>query len=169
TRISILNTWLVTLALLWYWPKRMILGGGLWKLMRAELVRPAESAWRKALSIGFGLFMGIVPIWGFQLLVGIPLAVLFRLNRVLFIAAANISIPPMIPLILFVSYLAGAPFMGEAAVHPELGSSLTLDSVHQHLKQYLIGSVVFAVCAGVVGTLITYGVLRVAHARRKVA
>lgn len=44
--------------------------------------------------------MGIVPIWGFQLLVGIPLAVLMRMNKVLFIAAANISIPPMIPLII---------------------------------------------------------------------
>jgi hypothetical protein len=51
----------------------------------------------RAASVGFGMFMGIVPIWGFQLLVGIPLAIAMRLNKTLFIVAANISIfPPVI-------------------------------------------------------------------------
>ena len=45
----------------------------------------------KAASIGFGIFMGIFPIWGFQLIIGIPLAILFKMNKVLFIVFANIN------------------------------------------------------------------------------
>jgi hypothetical protein len=99
TRISILNTWLVTLTLLYYLPRRLfrqIRKKGLWKIIREEAVKEEESNFSKAKSIGFGFFMGIVPIWGFQLLVGIPLSIYFRMNKVLFLAAANISIPPAI-------------------------------------------------------------------------
>lgn len=158
-RISLLNTWLVTLALLWYWPKKMIFQGGLWQLMRSEFVRPGESAWRKAVSIGFGLFMGIVPLWGFQLALGIPLAILFKLNRVLFIAAANISIPPMIPLIIFASHLAGAPFMGDQAMRPVFSKDIGLQDITGHLLQYVVGAVALAIAAGIIGTLVAYPVL----------
>lgn len=158
-RISVLNTWLVALALLWYWPKRMLFQGGLMELLRSEFVRPEESPARKACSIGFGLFMGIVPIWGFQLAIGIPLAVLLKLNRVLFITAANISIPPMIPLIIFTSHLAGAPFMGDRAVRPVFSTDLSLQQVTDHLAQYIVGSVALAICAGIIGTVVAFPIL----------
>ncbi|MFZ6009870.1 MAG: DUF2062 domain-containing protein, partial [Bacteroidota bacterium] len=61
--------------------------------MLHELIAdPSEPDWVKAVSVGFGIFMGIVPIWGFQLAVAIPLSFLFRLNKALVIIAANISI-----------------------------------------------------------------------------
>ena len=41
--------------------------------------------------------MGIVPLWGYQMLITLFLAHLFRLNKVIALVAANISIPPMIP------------------------------------------------------------------------
>ncbi|MCB0793350.1 MAG: DUF2062 domain-containing protein, partial [Flavobacteriales bacterium] len=115
-RISLLNSVLVTLAFLWHWPKQLFTGGRLWRELKAEAIRPEESSWKKSVSIGFGLFMGILPIWGFQLLVAIPLAFFLKLNRVLVVAAANISIPPMIPFIVFGSYLSGAPFMANDRV-----------------------------------------------------
>ncbi|MBP8669179.1 MAG: DUF2062 domain-containing protein, partial [Bacteroidia bacterium] len=88
TRISILNTYLVTLTLFYYLPLRLfkyIRRKGIFTIIKEEIFRRDESILKKSLSVGFGVFMGIVPIWGFQLLVGIPLAVLFRLNKVLFI------------------------------------------------------------------------------------
>ena len=165
-RISVLNTWLVTVALLWYWPKRLFVGGGLLKVLRAEAIRPDESSRRKALSIGFGLFMGIVPIWGFQLLVGIPLALLFRFNRVLFIAAAHISIPPMIPFILFGSYMAGAPFIDHGAMLPTSALDLSLDGVHEHLHQYIIGAGVLAITVGALGSIAAYVMLRTLRGKK---
>ena len=44
-----------------------------------------------------GIFMGIVPIWGYQMLATLFLAHVLKLNKVIAIVAANISIPPMIP------------------------------------------------------------------------
>ncbi|MBK9274251.1 MAG: DUF2062 domain-containing protein [Flavobacteriales bacterium] len=164
-RISLLNSVLVTLAFLWHWPKQLLTGGRLWRRLKEEAVRPEESSWHKALSIGFGLFMGIVPIWGFQLAVGIPLAFLLKLNRVLFVAAANISIPPMIPLIVYASYRMGAPFVGDDRVRIERFADLTLEAIHWNMMQYLLGAVLLALAAGLMGTLVSWAVLRGARGR----
>jgi len=113
TRISVLNTYFVILTLLYYLPRRLffyIKKKGLWQIIKEEALKKNESNISKAKSIGFGIFMGIVPIWGFQLLVGIPLAVYFRMNKVLFLTAANISLPPFIPFIIFGSYKFGGLF-----------------------------------------------------------
>jgi len=157
TRISILNSYLVILALLWHLPKRLLSGGRILKLIRDEAVNPSESNVRKAVSIGLGVFFGILPIWGFQLLTGIPTAVALRLNKVLFIAAANISVPPMIPVIVYVSYLLGRPFVdSDAIVLTEL-AQVTLENVHDNFMQYLIGGVLLATGAGLVAFLLGLG------------
>ncbi|MBS1765774.1 MAG: DUF2062 domain-containing protein [Bacteroidetes bacterium] len=158
TRISILNTYLVILTLFYYLPKRLILylyRKGIFTLLKEEIFRTDESSLKKATSVGFGVFMGIVPIWGFQLLVGIPLAVLFRMNKVLFIAAANISIPPMIPFIIFASYYTGGFFVEEKMRFQSL-AEITLESIHANFIQYATGACILAVAAGLIAALITY-------------
>ena len=150
-RISILNTYLVTLALLYYLPKRFFISiyqKGLFTIIKEETIKSHESNFIKAASIGFGFFMGIVPIWGFQLLVGIPLAIVFRMNKVLFIASANISIPPMIPLIIFLSYYAGGFFV-ENNVHFDTIKNITMETIHINLQQYVVGAIALAVFAGI--------------------
>ncbi len=156
TRISILNTYFVILTLLYYLPRRLwrkVKKKGLWSLIKEEAFNAEESNSVKSASIGFGFFMGIVPIWGFQLMVGIPLAVLFRMNKVLFIAAANISIPPMIPPILFASYLVGGFFVDNPVAFSSPGE-LSLNTIHLHFVQYFVGAVVLAIVAGIAGYLV---------------
>lgn len=144
-RISVLNSVLVLGALLYYYPRKFFSMDTL-RLIKAETIKPQESNMRKAVSLGFGCFMGIVPIWGFQLLIGIPLAVFFRLNKVLFIAAANISIPPMIPLIIYASLLMGQQFVDGAIDHSAI-FSFTLDDIGHNLYQYAVGAVLLAISA----------------------
>jgi len=158
TRISILNTWLVILTLLWYLPKRLfyyIREKGLLQLIKQEALKSQESNFRKASSIGFGFFMGILPIWGFQLLIGIPLSVYFKMNKVLFITAANISIPPFIPFIIFGSYALGGLFYKNGV---QIGSvkDFTLDSIHVNFVQYFLGGTLLAVTMGIVGFCISF-------------
>ncbi|MBW6481817.1 MAG: DUF2062 domain-containing protein [Vicingaceae bacterium] len=141
TRISILNTYLVTLTLLYYLPLRVL------AVIKKEALKKEETNLRKSVSIGFGVFMGILPIWGFQLLVGIPLAVLFKLNKVLFISAANISIPPAIPFIIYFSYLIGAPFFENNAPITSW-NNLTLEAIHINFVQYFLGGTLLAVVTG---------------------
>ncbi|MFZ1688332.1 MAG: DUF2062 domain-containing protein [Flavobacteriales bacterium] len=164
-RISALNTALVVIAALWFWPRKLFFKGGLRKILRDEAVRPGETAMRKAASIGFGLFMGIVPIWGFQLAVGIPLSFLFKLNRILFLLAANISIPPLIPVIIYASYKVGALFVVDDRVRVDSARELTLEAIHWNATQYFLGAVVLAAVTGILGTLVSFVLLRTVRGR----
>jgi uncharacterized protein (DUF2062 family) len=105
--------------------------------------------------------MGIIPIWGFQLAAAITLSFLFRLNKALVIIAANISIPPMIPLILFLSYKMGALWRGDQAEQISFSTEITLDTVKSNLLQYVLGAVTLAIAAGVIFGGLTYTVLKV--------
>lgn len=153
-RISVLNTVLVVIAALWFWPRKLFFKGGLRKALHAETVRPGESNARKAASIGFGFFIGIAPIWGFQLLLGIPLSFLFRLNRVLFLIAANISIPPLIPVIIYASYKVGALFMDPSTVVQLDLADISMEAIHANAMQYIVGAVALAIGSGITGFLI---------------
>ena len=127
--------------------------------LKQHLFNPDHSPQLKALSIGFGVFMGIVPIWGFQLLVAFSLAMLFKLNKALVILAAHISFAPMIPVIIFLSYKVGGLWVGNKTEMPFDGS-LSLKSISLHLEQYLYGSISLAIVAGVMAGLLTFGLLK---------
>ncbi|WP_435225192.1 DUF2062 domain-containing protein [Niabella hirudinis] len=166
SRISVLNTVLVLITFLYIKPRDFFrrFTKKNWKQELKLLLRnPGESTVAKANSMAFGAFMGIVPIWGFQLLVGIPLAHWMRLNKALFILAANISIPPMIPLIIFLSYKMGKPWMGSRAVDISFNKQLTLKYMGQNLEQYLYGSITLAVVAAVLFWVIAFLVLKISR------
>ncbi|MEO5892548.1 MAG: DUF2062 domain-containing protein [Ferruginibacter sp.] len=164
TRISILNTFLVLITFFYIKPRDFLSAlfeKKKWREMANEhLFNPHHTDQNKALSMAFGIFMGIIPIWGFQLVVAIFLAVLFRLNKVLVIIAANISIPPMIPVIIFLSYKTGAFWLGDNAANLEFNSSITLESIKKNLQQYIYGSVTLAILAGVAVGLFTFMLLK---------
>jgi glycosyltransferase involved in cell wall biosynthesis len=116
TRISILNTFLTFIAILWIHPRNFIVKLSKkegWKdLYRQAFRDPSENRNKKAISIAFGIFMGILPVWGFQLAIGIPLALYFKLNKALFLIAANISIFPLTPIIWGLSLWTGKIILG---------------------------------------------------------
>lgn len=106
-----------------------------------------------------GVFMGIAPIWGYQLITAISLAYLLRLNKILVIVAANISIPPMIPVILYLSFLTGSIVMGRGA-HLQLASPVTFTFIKNNLFQYIIGSITLAIILSLFFGLIMYIFMR---------
>lgn len=159
TRISILNTFLVLTALLWIKPRdfmRMLFSRDGWrKLWDMIFHHPEESNQRKACSVAFGVFMGIVPVWGFQLAIGIPLAILMRLNKALFLVAANISIFPFTAFIWLASLATGKWLLGYRDW--SLGwQGLTLDRVKQEGLAFFLGGSVLAVAAGIAAYVLTW-------------
>lgn len=159
TRISIVNTVLVTICFFYIWPRNFFrrFSKKNWKQeLKKMLLKPGETDITKANSMAFGGFMGIVPIWGFQLLVGIPLAHLFKLNKALFVLAAHISVAPIIPLIVFLSYKMGKPFMGARAVDISFNKHLTLEKMWQNLEQYIYGAIFLAVVTGILFWITTF-------------
>jgi glycosyltransferase involved in cell wall biosynthesis len=164
TRISILNTFLVLITFLYIKPRdffRAIFNKEKGKeYINKHLLQIDQPDHIKALSVGFGVFMGIVPIWGFQLIVAISLSILFKLNKALVILAAHISIIPMIPVIIFLSYKAGAYWMGTNAMHIEFSRHITLMSIKKNFEQYLYGSITLAIGAGILSGLVTFLLLK---------
>ena len=66
-----------------------------------------ESNEKVAAAVAVGVLVGILPIWGFQMMVGVAIAQFFGLNRLVVLATSNISLPPMIVGVLYGSYLCG--------------------------------------------------------------
>ena len=169
TRISILNTVLVIITFLYIKPRdffrRLSDKEKINQFLNEHIFHPGHSDLVKAASIALGVFMGILPIWGFQLLAAIFMAVIFRLNKALVIIASNISIPPMIPLIIFGSYKMGAIWMGANTVHLEFSRNISLELIRSNLKQYILGSTTLAIVAGSIIGLLAFGLLKLV--RRK--
>ncbi len=95
------------------------------------------------MAISLGVFMGIFPVWGYQMLAAAFLAHFFKLNKVITLLASNISIPPMMPFILFSSYYIGNFIMGteNTIVFNKMPEWTDL---RESLIQYLVGSVCLA-------------------------
>jgi uncharacterized protein (DUF2062 family) len=104
--------------------------------------------------------MGIFPVWGFQMIIAIAVSFLFKLNKMLVIIAANVSIPPMIPIVIYLSHLCGGLWLGGHAQRITFDQELTIDSVMDNLFQYIIGAITLAVVSGLAGGMITYIVLK---------
>ena len=172
TRISILNTVLVFISFFYIKPRdlfRRLFLKHQWKeVWMDEFFDPGQSNWRKSVSVGFGIMMGILPIWGFQLVTAIFGAVLFRLNKGLVILFANISIPPMIPLIIYTSYRFGNFWMPEKDSRISLTNSMKLSAIRYNFKQYLVGSISLSVAAGLIAVLVSFFILQLFSKKNRV-
>ncbi|UYQ93893.1 DUF2062 domain-containing protein [Chitinophaga horti] len=171
TRITILNTVLVLISFFYIHPRdfirTMLRAEGRKAFLEKHVISRDESNAKKAASIGFGVFMGIIPIWGFQMIAALALATVMRLNKGLVIIAANISIPPMIPAIITLSFLMGKIWVGRGATDLFFSRGITLESIKLNAVQYLYGSITLAIVAGIASWLISWVLL--AMLRRKAA
>ena len=173
TRISMLNTILVLITFLYIKPRnffRNIFKKKHWRnLYHEHFLNPDEPDRTKIFSVAFGVFMGIIPIWGFQLVSAIFLSILLRLNKVLVIAAAHISIPPMIPLVIFLSYKMGNMWVDDNAVDLELSKHISLTTITQNLQQYIYGSITLAVIAAIAFGFVTFIMLKIFRRKQAAA
>lgn len=171
-RISVLNSVLTTWALLFIKPRdfiRYFIKNDFRKILKEQLNAHNESPEKLSFTLGFGVFMGIVPIWGFQMLVAFFLAQLMKLNKTLVILAANISLPPLVPFILFGSYWLGGIILGDPNIADLFhqfktfgsgGSEEFFKEIGHNIYQYIIGAVALALGSGIITFGISYFILR---------
>jgi len=144
-RISLLNSVFVIVALFYVKPfsfLKYLKKENIVEFIKKHILHSGDSIPKIAFSVMLGIFMGIAPIWGYQLITAIALAYLFKLNKFIVIVAANISIPPMIPPILYLSYLTGGWILNMEH-QLTLNSNISLDTIRDNLFQYVVGSLVF--------------------------
>ncbi|MGB1307258.1 MAG: glycosyltransferase, partial [Oceanihabitans sp.] len=77
SRISILNTYLVLIAIFYIKPRdafRRLKKKGIKRFLTEEVLGSFDSPRKKALSIALGIFIGMSPLWGFHTVIVIFLA-----------------------------------------------------------------------------------------------
>ncbi len=162
TRVSLLNIGLVLITLILVKPFKFLKAlnrKNIREFFTKHVLNPDESNMRKTLSVMVGVFLGIIPIWGWQIAAAIVISMVFKLNRMMTIVASNISIPPMIPVVVYGSYLMGGLFVKEDAIKLDYDSGITLEYISRNFLQYLVGSIVLAFAAALIFGLITYVLL----------
>ena len=176
TRISLLNTVLVLITVTLVWPYKLLrylANNKISTIVKEQLSKHNESNLKVSIALGFGVFMGIIPIWGFQMLVAAFLAHLLRLNKILVLTASNISIPPLIPFIVYLSFELGKLLVDKPVVFTTEMMYYLKDQVMQghfystlnefgySIFQYVLGSVVLAIVMGLFVMLVSLAIFSV--------
>lgn len=170
SRISLLNTVLVTITLLYHLPLRYIKKlsySNIRTYFREHVLHSKTSSIKLSLSVALGVFVGILPIWGYQLITAVFLAALFKLNKTIAFTASNISITPMIPLILYSSIYVGGVFMGRSTPPLQLGGMVKFEIIKQYLLQYIVGSVLLAAIAALFLGVLSYIIISAFRGQHK--
>ncbi len=172
TRISLLNTWLVFIALVYIKPRdyfRILRKKGWKKFFLEDLLHSEDSPSKKSLSVALGVLIGLSPLWGFHTVSVLFLAFAFRLNKLIAFAFSNISLPPLIPFIVYASLKLGGFLLGKP--NPEPFEQNTFESYKnlagQHLSEYLVGSLVLGVFCATTFGLTSYLILRIRENSKK--
>ena len=169
TRISILNTYLVTLTLLYYKPRdiiRKLKKKSLKQFIKETLFASGDSILKKTFSVMLGIFVGCSPLWGFQTGIVIGLALLLKLNRTLAFLTSNISVPPLLPFIVLGSIEFGELVTGQH-VSLDFTDGINWEMFKENLIVFIVGSFIFAALVSLLGGMITYLTLRSYQNTRK--
>jgi len=171
TRISILNTILVLITFLYIIPIKAanyLINNKFTKVVKEQLLLHNENTAKLSVAMGFGIFMGIFPIWGFQMVVAALLAHFFKLNKIIVLVFSNISLPPLIPFIIYFSYAVGGLVMDNPMefTHETLYYLKdTLNEFGYSILQYIIGSIILGLVLGFGTGIISYVVINITKKR----
>ena len=111
---------------------------------------------RAAAAVFLGIFIGILPIYGFHALAAVGVALLFRLNKPLTLAGTLVSNPLLQPLIVFSSVELGCLLRRGSFQRLSL-SELAAAGTHLTREQFviwLIGSVALGILLGGFGAMV---------------
>lgn len=157
TRISILNTVLVFLLFVYIKPRdffRSFKKKSFKRFIKEDVLSVNDSPLKKALSVALGTFIGLSPFWGFHTALTITLAVFFKLNKVLAFTFSNVSIPPMIPIIIFGSIWVGSEIYPSTVAFSF--QNISFKAIENNLVQYLIGSFTLAFIFSIILGFVSY-------------
>lgn len=147
-RIVLLYMWFVLVSFFYIHPRnkyRQFRDKGFKRFWKENIIKSDEPAYKKAGAVALGVFVGMSPFWGLHTLLVFLLAAVLRLNKVIAFIFSNISIPPLIPVIIYLSYQLGS-FLTGNGISWELRLN-DFDSgaeVVEGLGYYILGSFALA-------------------------
>jgi uncharacterized protein (DUF2062 family) len=132
-----------------------------------------------AFSVAIGIFIGILPTWGFALLLTIGVLALLRLPKIPGALSSFIAIPPTIfPFFYPVGYTIGyhifhpiplgKGFLAEVkdtSIHNILQKfEWFLGTARDHFIAFMVGTAIVALITAIIGGFLTYLVMTKRHA-----
>ncbi len=128
-----------------------------------SLAREGLDPARVSAAVFVGVFMGLVPIYGFQALAALGIAVLLKLNKPLTFAGTCISNPLFQPFLAVAAVELGNLVMNRPVV-TTLSEIRRLDT-GSFLQAWILGSVLLGLILATLGALATYLLVRRRNAR----
>ncbi len=158
----VVQTWTVPSALRAAWSQRQRPTPR--RALREFFAEHAHKPSQVALAVGLGLFWGIAPFWGFQMVIAAALAHRLRLNKAITLLASNISVPPLVPFIL-----AGSIGLGHWMMTGQVLEWASLDVSEMRTTasawEWIAGSFALAGVVAACGMAITYAIAIISRQR----
>jgi uncharacterized protein (DUF2062 family) len=124
------------------------------KEIKDDVLGSNDPVLKVAFSAALGVAVGVSPFWGYQIAIGILVAHFLKLNKAIVVVASHISLPPLIPFIIYWSYLLGGIFF-KAPVELTM-DEITLESVSANIIQYAAGSFFLSAVLALIAFSATY-------------
>jgi uncharacterized protein len=119
------------------------------------LLQLDESPWRTALALAVGVFISFTPFWGFQTILALVAATVFRLNRAVTVTGTWLNLPWFAPFVY-----SGALKLG-ALMLPGLSGLAGLSAY------LLVGTTTLGLVAAILTWLVAFCVMRARRQRRR--
>jgi len=115
-----------------------------------ERLDPASAA----SAVFWGVFIGIVPIYGFQILAAVGVALLLRLNKPLTLASTFVNNPLLLPPTVAASVELGS-FLRHGSFRPWHLMALSGAQLKEQLVSWVLGSLLLGLLAGGAAAIVT--------------
>ncbi|MBL9137330.1 MAG: DUF2062 domain-containing protein [Verrucomicrobiales bacterium] len=138
--------------------RRMTATGELDRLPRRRRIRTivghllsehTDTAERLGVAVGVGLFCGIAPIWGFQMVAAAALAHRLRVNKAIAVASSNISFPLAAPFILAAGLVLGHWVFTGGWI--DVSPAAVRTQIPKYAMEWFFGSFLLATIVGTLG------------------
>ncbi len=169
-RVSVLNTVLVFLAILYFRPLlffRKFNKENLKQFYREQITNNPQTNTRIILSVMLGAFMGVAPLWGYQIILTLLIAQFLGLNKIIAVVVSNISLPPMIPLIIWASFRLGSLVVHGKPFEIILSRNINLKMIWENISQYVAGAIILGILLAIIFGTVTFFLLHLLQKKKK--
>jgi len=113
-----------------------------------------------ALGTAIGVFIAILPLYGFHTIMVITAALLIRrANKIAILLGTNISLPPTVPFITWAAYDIGRAILKDASYTPlnwDYFRGITFKKVISFYPPLFLGSLILGAICAVIFYFLTY-------------
>ncbi|MCK5782092.1 MAG: DUF2062 domain-containing protein [Flavobacteriales bacterium] len=131
------------------------------KFFKEIFTSDSESPAKIASAMSLGVFIAVIPIYGFQSIASVTLSHILKLNKAIVFLATSISWPPMVFALIYASYQTGyLLFNGSFNYSLSLSTQTnSLSNLGEGLYLFVFGSIIFGLLLSSFVWLTTRGIL----------